>query len=68
MQATNGASFLQIEEDLSFDQKMKDGGWRKSGELSKYQIEVPERRDTYGSIQQRRLLSNSSGASAAFEN
>lgn len=62
MQATNVENFLQIEDetDMSFDQKMKDGGWRTSGN---YQAEGQERRDTYGQIQQRRMMSNTSGGS-----
>lgn len=62
MQATNVENFLQIEDetDMSFDQKMKDGGWRTSGN---YHAEGQERRDTYGQIQQRRMICNTSGGS-----
>ena len=51
---------------MSFDQKMKDGGWR--GGIQKTDDEPVERRDTYGQIQSRRLLGNQSVSDKAFDN
>ena len=49
VQAESGASFRLAEDsDMSFDQKMKDGGWR--GGIQNNDQEPVERRDTYGQI------------------